>query len=353
MSLALDLLFAFVIIFLMLVFINVEFGGISNAISTIEHALGAGSGVPMPNASNNITTVDINPTKINQSQLANYTLGLINQDRAQYGLAPVTLSIESSAQQHSEAMLYYGYFSHWDTFGLKPYMRYTLFGGTGAVDENVAYETSESCGLLGCTGNINPESALQTMEYNMMYNDSVCCNNGHRDNILNPEHNQVSIGVAYNASTIYLTEDFIDNYITWKDNTPTYGSNGEMYLDGQLASGYSVFQVSITYDPPLQNLTTQTVPSGPYGYGTQIAGVVPSSLYYYKNITTIVADTYTTSGSSFDIEFNMRNLISKYGAGEYTEMLTLNDTSTGSSFLGSTYTIFINQSGDQYVPKDV
>ena len=61
--------------------------------------------------------------------LYNYTLSLINNDRAQFGLLPVTLSNELSGQQHAESMLNNHYFSHWDTYGLKPYMRYTLSGG--------------------------------------------------------------------------------------------------------------------------------------------------------------------------------------------------------------------------------
>ena len=41
-----------------------------------------------------------------------------------------------------------------------------------------------------------------------MNNDSECCGNGHRDNILNSFHNRVSIGVSYDATHVYFVEDF-------------------------------------------------------------------------------------------------------------------------------------------------
>src|SRR5690242_9097656 len=81
--------------------------------------------VPSGNSTTTVTPTTL-PTTIssggNQS-LYEYALSLINNDRAQYGLSPVTLSNEPSAQQHSQSMLDNHYFSHWDMYGMKPYMR--------------------------------------------------------------------------------------------------------------------------------------------------------------------------------------------------------------------------------------
>ena len=294
----------------------------------------------------------IQPPKINQSQLASYALATINKDRLKFGLPPVTLSTEPSAQQHADSMLQYGYFSHWDVYDMKPYMRYTLVGANESVEENVAYQSSSSCIAGKCEGNINPNQSIIQMEYEMIYNDSICCNNGHRDNILDPNHNQVSIGVAYNGSTIYMVQDFINNYINWHENTPAYGTNGEFYLNGTLAKGYGVYGVYVSYDSSPQNLTPGTVPSGPYSYGNDVAGVVSNSGYYYNNLTTIVADIYSKNGQNFDIAFPFHNLMGKYGAGVYTVQLTLTNQS-GGNFVGSTYSVFINSQGQQYVPSKV
>ena len=89
-----------------------------------------------------------------------------------------------------------------------------------------------------------------------------------------------------------------------------------------------------------------------YSYGTEVAGVVSDPFQYYSGLQTIVADRYHTGGGSFDIRFNMRNVTSQYGSGEYTVMVWLNGTS-GSSFVGSTYTLFLNGDGSQFTTSGV
>ena len=292
---------------------------------------------------------------VSQASLYAYTLSLINQVRQSYGLQNVTLSTEQSGQQHADSMLYYGYFSHWDIYGLKPYMRYTLLGGTGSVDENVAYLSNSTCSVLGCSGTVNVGAAIKNMEDSMLYNDSACCANGHRYNILNPNHNQISIGIAYNGSTVYLAEDFIDNYITWGTGSPSY-SNSNVSLVGNMQSGYNLSQVIVSYDPPVQNMSVaQLGQTRSYGYGTQIAGVTNNPLEYYQNITTVMANKYSMQGQSFYVDFSIAKLVGQYGAGEYTVMLLLSNGGSGqnSTFVGSTYTLFINASGGPYTPGNV
>ncbi len=355
-----NVFFIVVIVFLLLVAAG-KFTSISSPIIKIPEAIFIGAvqdiASHVPGFNNTITNKTFNQVivvpRISQSLLVNYTLQLINNDREANGLGPVSLSTEPSAQQHAQSMLASGYFSHWDLYGMKPYMRYTLSGGVGAVSENIAYVSSRYCVAVICTGSINPNESLAYMEGSMMNNDSACCSNGHRDNILDPNHNEVSIGVAYNNSDIYLVQDFIDNYITWTANTPYYSGTGEAYLEGQLSQGYSLSQVYVAYDAPVQNLTSRSVPQGPYGYGQNIAGVVKNSLYYYSNLTTIVADSYATSGGRIDISFNMSDLVRKYGAGEYTILIFLDKNQGGSSFVGSDYTVFINASGERYMPGHI
>ena len=70
---------------------------------------------------------------LSREDLVNYALSLINSDRQSKGLQNVTLSDVDSGQRHADEMLAYHFLSHWDTKGFKPYMRYTLEGGKGAV----------------------------------------------------------------------------------------------------------------------------------------------------------------------------------------------------------------------------
>ncbi|MCL5433501.1 MAG: CAP domain-containing protein [Candidatus Marsarchaeota archaeon] len=279
-----------------------------------------------------------------------YVLAIINNDRKKYNLTNVSLSNITSAQQHANNMLQYDYFSHWDIYGMKPYMRYTLLNGKGAVQENVAY--------MYQSDGINVTSAIKKMEYNMMYNDYTCCDNGHRYNILNPQHNQVSIGVAFNYTTVYFVEDFINNYIDWFYNTPNITNSDVVNLKGEILNkNMQIDNIEISYDAPVHNMTkAELANTTSYSYGNIVAGVGYSQgghIFYFSNIMTLNASTYLIDNNKFDISFNMLPLIKKEGAGEYTIMVWMNSTTNSSSFIGSTYTFFINNTASAYMPKNV
>ncbi|MGC8572072.1 MAG: CAP domain-containing protein [Candidatus Micrarchaeia archaeon] len=316
-------------------------------------------GYPYTNTSSNTTINKTeNLTYPSPQHIKNYTpsnstiayaLTLINNDRAKYGLPPVSLSNITSAQQHSDSMLKYDYFSHWDIYGMKPYMRYTLLGGKGAVQENVAY--------IYQSDGINVTSALKKMEYNMMYNDYTCCDNGHRDNILNPYHNQVSIGVAFNHTTVYFTEDFINNYIAWFYNTPNITKSDTVNLKGEILNkNMSLDNIEISYDPPVHNMTNaELANTSSYSYGNIVAGVAYSQgdrSFYFPGVINVNASTYIVENNKFDISFNLLKLIKQEGAGEYTIMLWFNTTNS-SAFIGSTYTFFINNTAEAYTPSHI
>ncbi len=125
--------------------------------------------------------------------LVQYALNVINTNRTNFGLSNVTLSPIPSGQEHADSMLGYNYFSHWDTQGCKPYMRYTALNGTGYVEENIAFESTSCVALCPFTSTGAVEQAINKLEWEMVYNDSKCCQNGHTKNILDPYHNRVSI----------------------------------------------------------------------------------------------------------------------------------------------------------------
>lgn len=317
------------------------------------YILQALSSLPSANQSGlQLTNYAQPPTYAPSNATVAYALQLINNDRNAFGVANVTVSNITSAQQHADSMLRYGYFSHWDIYGMKPYMRYTLVGGRGAVDENIGY--------IYRSNGINVTQTLQQIEHNFVYNDAKCCNNGHRDNILDPMHTQVSIGIAYNATTLYFVEDFINNYINWQSGTPAVTQNADVSLSGVLAPGYNISSVEIVYDTPVRNLTTAQLARSPYNssysFGQTVGGVGYSQngrVFYYQNLTTINATVYSIQANRFDIRFGLSGLIHTYGAGEYTVVVWLAGSSKSSSFVGSTYTVFVNGNGQAYVPSSV
>lgn len=265
------------------------------------------------------------------STLASYALGQINQDRAAFNLNPVILSDSKAGQQHADSMLVYGYFSHWDTQGYKPYTRYTLLGGRGAVEENIAFIYSSPPHF---TTTSDAEQAIMTLEHSMMYNDSACCNNGHRDNILTPLHNRVSIGVAYNGTSIYFVEDFENYYVSLDFSVSS--SYGVTMTGTPLKSGITSNEIFVSHDDTPSSLTQAQLDNGPreYTVGTIVGGVLPPcgsvlGCGTFQQGITVYADTWKFTSTQLDVVFSLHDFVQRYGSGVYTVyLITGNDTST-------------------------
>ncbi len=243
-------------------------------------------------------------------ELVNYTLSLINSDRTSHGLQNVSLSLVDSAQKHADDMLEHDFFSHWDTNGYKPYMRYTLAGGEGAVAENIAAFTQGAPSDL--------RSALKSLEWSMM-NDDAQWNWGHRDNILDAFHNRVSIGISYDDNRLYFVQDFTNEYVQW--STFDLGQNGEVVLVGSLSKSLSLSQIDIFYDSVPSSLTQTQLENPPYeGAYTQGTFVGMALPYGYQSTQgiTITAQTWTQSGVAFQIGFDLTPAFNMDGGGIYT-----------------------------------
>jgi uncharacterized protein YkwD len=274
--------------------------------------------------------------------LAAYALNQINADRAANGTGPVALGYNQAAQQHADSMLYYEYFSHNDTQGYKPYMRYSLLGGRGADFENVAFISyCPSPHVLPCPPHFastsDVESAIQTLEHSMVYDDVTCCNNGHKYNILDPLHNIVSIGVAYNSTAVYFDEEFENDYINL--NFTVAGASGanpyQVTLSGvPIGSTPSPNSIFISFDHTPTMVTRSQLNNGPheYGPGTLVGGVLPPSGFFgcgqFTTGTTVCADTWTFTSSSVDITFSLEPFVRNYGPGVYTIFLITGSTTS-------------------------
>lgn len=265
---------------------------------------------------------------VDYQQLAGYALTLINEDRASNGLSAVTLSNGTSAQQHADSMLYYDYFSHWDTQGYSPYMRYSLLGGDGAVAENIGRDACTSSpgnatllSVVPCTIQ-TIEGGINNSEWGMMYNDASCCNNGHRENILDPLHNRVSIGIAYNtsSSTLYFVEDFENDYITL--NGPIQNGGNLVDVTGTTANPQNISTIAVYFDPLPQSLTPSQLDStSDYGPGTFVGGIFPPCLadcQYYPGAVTVYASSWLVGTGSISIAFSLDDFLKADGPGVYT-----------------------------------
>jgi hypothetical protein len=270
---------------------------------------------------------------------------LINADRAANGSGPVTLDYNQAAQQHSDSMLYYGYFSHFDIQGLKPYMRYSLLGGQGADFENVAYIRYN---VTYFTSIKAVEGAIKELERSMVYNDSSCCNNGHRYNILDPIHNKVSVGVAYDGTHVYFDEEFENDFI--KLNFAVTGGSGSnphyVTMTGVPTQAFaSPNSIYIAFDDTPSAQTIAQLNSGPheYGPGTLVGGVLPrngilGNCAQFQTGTTVCADKWTFSSTQVDVAFSLQKFRTTYGPGVYTVYL-ITGSSTNSAI--TTISVFL------------
>ena len=267
--------------------------------------------------------------------LASYALQRINVDRAANGTGPVSLGYNQAAQQHADSMLYYGYFSHFDTQGYKPYMRYSLLGGLGADYENVAFY---SYSVNHFTSTSAAEQAVRQLESSMVYNDSSCCGNGHRYNNLSPLHNVVSIGVAYNGTTLYFDEEFENDYINLNFRATSAASPDPYYvtMSGTLIQPVAAPNaIYVAYDGTPSPESTAQLNAGPheYGPGTLVGGVLPRGYFggcaQFTTGTTVCADTWKFSSSGVDIAFSLKQFVAANGPGVYTVyLITGSDTSS-------------------------
>lgn len=299
-----------------------------------------------------LSSPDINGTSASVSYppdyctLAEFALAQINADRAANGTGPVSLDFNRAAQQHADSMLYYGYFSHYDVQGYAPYMRYSLLGGLGADFENVAY-FSYSVSHYTTTSAV--EQAVKFLEHSMVYNDVSCCNNGHRDNILDPQHNFVSIGVAYNSTHVFFDEEFENYYINMNFSVTGSGTASPYYvtMKGTPAAGtQSPSSIYIAYDPTPSAKTPSYLTSSPheYGPGTLIGGVLPRSAIFggcaqFTTGITECADNWVFTSSEVDIAFSLQPFIRQYGPGVYT-IYAITGSTTNSAL--TTISVFVS-----------
>ncbi len=277
----------------------------------------------------------------NYSALANYTLGLINSGRQVFGDPPVFLSSVLSAQQHADSMLANAYFSHWDTQGLKPYMRYSLLGGTGAVEENIALSVTSASVYTS----ISPvENSISQLEHDMIYNDSACCHNDHRANILDADHNRVAIGIVYDSKHLYFVEDFETYYgdIHFNLNSFNYvGVSGSVY-DSNLSPPTEILVFYDATPNPLTPSTLNTKYQMPYAPGDFIGGVLPPcfNINCGKFVTGITVYATEWLNSPLTIAFSVKSFFDQNESGVYTFYLAY-QSNFGKTVDLTSYSMFI------------
>lgn len=284
------------------------------------------------------------PRTVPREELVQHALDLINKDRAEFGMPPVELSANQAAQAHAEDVFNTKLISHWMTNGEKPYMTFTRYEGKGSVQQNVAiagfsaeqYEECRTNILIDCE-RIEPLSTIEELEYEMMYKDKECCNDGHRNNILDPRHTHVSIGIVYDRYYVAFVENFENNY-----GLDVSVNGGQVRISGQLLEG-ELEQIRIYYDEkPTRAIYDQNKHLLSYSAG-ELAATVVKPLppgYYYETPQgyTLVQANRWVEGDSVNVMFNLASAVEQDGV--YTLFAVVKDGEE--TFDATSYSIFVD-----------
>ena len=149
-------------------------------------------------------------------------------------------------------------------------MRYTLAGGEQYSAENVF-------AIDFCPDDLDQyhlETPTEQIEFAM---DLFLNSPGHRQNILNPHHRNVGIGISYRRPTIWFVQLFVGDYIEYE--TKPMIDSGMLTLSGQVKNGADIsgrLSMIIYYDRLPEPLTRGQL-SRTYCYtnGLPITGLRP------------------------------------------------------------------------------
>lgn len=207
---------------------------------------------PTPRPTNTLApTLTLPPTrtptpKPDLSAAARYMLELINRDRQAAGLSPVQWdeTAAQAAQSHAEEMATYVYLSHWNLAGYGPEHRYYFAGGRDAVRENVysyyqRYSTGGGMPIEDWNG------IIEQAEQALMQSPS------HRDNILQPSHTHVGVGIGYNAAKgeVRIVQEFVDRYVVLDPAPESIRLGDKVDIAGRILPGVSSPLINLAYEP--------------------------------------------------------------------------------------------------------
>lgn len=263
--------------------------------------------------------------------LKKFALSKINEDRAKYGLSPLLQSDNTAAQIHANELLQTKTISHMTTDGFKPYMLYSLYNGTGYVQQNIGQisyvlsnhgqnytKASDLCydfKRFYCPV-IDHYKAINDLEYSMMNNDESCCNNGHKNNILNKFHTHVSIGIAFNKYYFVMVQNFENHYLS--SDLKILKNNEDIRLEAKVNSqnkfNFIINHVSFFLDEfPTKLNYEKNRDRNSYDFGDlklMISKPLPSDLQYVQekkddSYKIIEAKKWDLSKNNIDLEFQL------------------------------------------------
>ena len=289
---------------------------------------------PMPTVAPLVRSTDVSPPDAELETLRQFALALINEDRAKHGLPLVIMGTNAAAQLHAEDMLANDYKGHWWADGRTPYMVYSQTGGTSYMAENSASSgwTADEWMRGNCDFPLvrcnrpRAEESIERLQWGMMYDDAHAYW-GHRDNILDPNHRAVNIGIAWNKRRVTFIQHFEGGDVK-ADAPPAFSPEGVLTLSlSKLAHDIQVGGlVTINFDPiPIPMTARQIDALDSYcvggGQTTRCGEPVvrildpPGLGRFYSNLdhNEVVADTWVETDDSYSFTASVGHLIARTG----------------------------------------
>ncbi|HEY9871338.1 MAG TPA: CAP domain-containing protein [Candidatus Obscuribacterales bacterium] len=271
-----------------------------------------------------------------------YMLSLINRDRASQGVAPVTLDEAASraAQQHSDEMAGWGYVSHWDRQGRKPDQRYSEAGGSGAVFENVY--TNHDIPFLGYRSRLAERQLFPRREIEKAqawFFEQEAPRDGHRRNVLDPNHNKVGIGLSLAVdknfgSRITVCQEFVNEFVTLAESPDELAPGKQSRVAGRLDSNLALHAVQICREGEPRPMTPYDLKkTSSYSLPSQAVAICYPAPYCSPLPVNLVK---TSAGEEFCLVLNPDD---KWQDGLYYIMVWVRKPGSKAAFLGSTKTV--------------
>jgi len=227
-------------------------------------------------------------TDLSIADAKKYMITLINRDRKANGLKEVTgdETAERAGNLHSDEMAKLGYLSHWNILGRKPDQRYCAAGGTGFVMENGHLEFSgfssggeEEGGAGEFSLDADAKVSKKTIEgIETGFINEQPPNDGHRRNILDPDHTKVGIGLSVakkgDSQRLACVQEFVHDYGKVEISAQSVNVGDSFVVKGSLDPGLTLQSVDLfrdelpkpmtlkeleetySYGPPEQRITT-------------------------------------------------------------------------------------------------
>lgn len=259
-------------------------------------------------------------------------LDYINEDRRLHDLEPVVMGDNSAAQLHADDMVEGRYLGHWWLDGRKPYMVYSEMGGTSYVSENAARtgfsqdEYAELCASADVVcDKVSPSIDIQRLHHAMVYDDAGS-QWRHRDNILDPAHRKVNIGIAYVDHFLAFVQHFEGGDVE-APRAPAF-SGSELKIRADLVEpGTIIFPIALVHYEPepqphtaveIERFTTYCVGGGfTPECGQPLVQIVPppqpGTRYLNLPENIIVARSWVVSGGDIEITADLGRFANQPG----------------------------------------